>query len=80
MVASIEAPFTLLEKPMKIVRFDAIESSQMSFGLVTKVLDSVDVISPVGEDLGMINPHVMKFCEVECIVRLESVGVKQCCP
>jgi hypothetical protein len=54
MVASIEAPFTLLEKPMKIVRFDAIESSQMSFGLVPKVFDPVDVISPVGEELGMI--------------------------
>ena len=75
MVASIEAPFTLLEKPMKIVRFDAIESSQMSFGLVPKVFDPVDVISPVGEELGMIDAHVMKFCDVECIVRLESVGV-----
>jgi hypothetical protein len=75
MVASIEAPFALLEKPMKIVRFDAIESSQMSFGLVPKVFDRVDVISPVGEELGMIDAHVMKFCDVECIVRLESVGV-----
>jgi len=75
MVASIEAPFALLEKPMKIVRFDAIESSQMSFGLVPKVFDPVDVISPVGEELGMIDAHVMKFCDVECIVRLESVGV-----
>lgn len=60
---------------MKIVRFDAIESSQMSFGLVPKVFDPVDVISPVGEELGMIDAHVMKFCDVECIVRLESVGV-----
>jgi hypothetical protein len=75
MVASIEAPFALLEKPMKIVRLDAIESSQMSFGLVPKVFDPVDVISPVGEELGMIDAHVMKFCDVECIVRLESVGV-----
>ena len=75
MVASIEAPFALLEKPMKIVRFDAIESSQMSFGLVPKVFDSVDVICPVGEELGMVDAHVMKFCDVECIVRLESVGV-----
>ena len=51
MVASIEAPFALLEKPMKIVRFDAIESSQMSFGLIPKVFDPVDVISPVEEEL-----------------------------
>ena len=53
MVASIEAPFALLEKPMKIVRFDGIESLQMSFGLVPKVFDPVDVISPVGEELGI---------------------------
>jgi len=75
MVASIEAPFALLEKPMEIVRFDSIESSQMSFGLVPKVFDPADVISPVGEELVMIDAHVMKFCDVECIVDLDSVGV-----
>ena len=75
MVASIEAPFALLEKPMEIVRFDAIESSQMSLGLVPKVFDPVDVISPVGEELGMIDAHVMEFCDVERIVRLEGIGV-----
>jgi len=49
MVASIDVPFALIEKPMKIVRFDAIASSTISFGLVPKVFDAVDVISPVEE-------------------------------
>jgi len=75
MVASIKTPFALLEKPMKIVRFDAIESSQMSLGLVLKVFDPVDAISPLGEELGMIDAHVMKFRDVEYIVRLEGIGV-----
>ncbi len=75
MVASIEAPFALLEKPMKIARFDAIESSQMSFGLVPEVFDPVDVISLVGEEFGMVDAHVMEFGDVECIVCLEGIGV-----
>ena len=72
MVASIEAPFAFLEKLMNIVRFDAIESSKMSLGLVPKVFDPVDVISTVGEELGMIVAHVMIVCDVMCIVRLSS--------
>lgn len=63
MIASIETPLALLEKPMEIVRFDAIESSQMSLGLVPKVFAPVDVISPVREELGMIDEHVMEFCD-----------------
>ena len=59
MVASIEAPFTLLEKPMKIILCDTIESSQMSFGLVPKVFDPVGVSFPVGEELGMIDAQCM---------------------
>jgi hypothetical protein len=59
MVASIEVPLTLLGKPMKIVRLDAIESSQMSFGLVPKVFDPVGVSFPVGEELGMIDAQCM---------------------
>ena len=75
MVASIEAPFALLEKPMEIARFDAIESSQMSFGLVPEIFDPVDVISLVGEEFGMVDAHVMEFGDVECIVCLEGIGV-----
>jgi hypothetical protein len=60
---------------MKFVRFDAIEFSFMPFGLVPKVFDPLYVISPVGEELGMIDAHVMKICDFEYIVRLESVSV-----
>jgi hypothetical protein len=35
---------------MDIVWFDTLESSQISFGLVPKVFDTVDVISLVGEE------------------------------
>ena len=75
MVASIEAPFALLEKPVEIARFDAIESSQMSLGLVPEVFDPVDAISFFGEEFGMIDTHVMEVGNVECIVCLEGIGV-----
>ena len=42
MIAAIEVPLALLKKPMKIARLDAIESSQISLGSVTKVFDPVD--------------------------------------
>ncbi len=42
MIAVIEVPLALLKKIMEIVRFDAIESSQISLGSVTKVFDPVD--------------------------------------
>jgi hypothetical protein len=47
----------------------------MSLGLVLKAFDPVDVISPLSEELGMLDAHVMKFCDVECTVRPEGVGV-----
>jgi hypothetical protein len=31
------------------------------------------VIFPVGEEFGIIDEHVMEFCDVERIVRLEGV-------
>ena len=70
MVASISTPFAPLDKVMKIVRHDAIESSQTSFGWVPKVFDPVDVISPACEEIGMVDAHVMEIGNVKCIACL----------
>lgn len=51
MVAAIEAPFALLEKPIKVLLFYAVESAHVTLGLVPKVLDSIDVILLIGEEL-----------------------------
>ena len=75
MVASIEAPFALLEKPVEIVGFDPIKSAEMSFGLIPKVFNSVDVILPVREEPGVVDSHMVKSGDVESIVSLEGVGV-----
>ena len=49
MVASIEAPFALLEEPVKMFRLNTVEASQVSFGLVPKVFHPVDMIALQGK-------------------------------
>lgn len=44
MSASIEAPLTLLQKPVEILRFDTVVLAHVPLGLVPEVLDPVDVI------------------------------------
>ena len=54
MVAPIEAPFALLEEPVKVLSLDAIESAQMTLGLVPKVLDAIDVVPVLGKAQGVV--------------------------
>lgn len=60
MIASIEAPFALLEKQVKILRFDAIKATHMRLGLIPKILDSIDVIGSLSEELAIIYTTMMK--------------------
>ena len=45
MVTSIETPLTFFQKPVEIVKLDAIEAAHVPLGLVPKVFDAVDVVS-----------------------------------
>ena len=51
MVASIEAPFTFLEKPIKVLLFNAVETPHVTLRLVPEILDTIDVILFIGEEL-----------------------------
>ncbi len=75
MVASIEAPFALLEEPVKAFFFDAIESTQMTLGLIPEVFNAINVVALVGEELGVVDPHVAEVANVESIVGLERIGI-----
>ena len=44
--------------------WNIIKSAHIPLGLVPKVFDPVDVISPVGEEFGMVDAHVMEFGDV----------------
>jgi len=71
MVGSIEGPFALLEEPVEVFLFDAIESSQMTLGLIQEVFNAVNVISLVGEELGVVDAHVMKVAHLKSVVCIE---------
>ena len=47
----------------------------MTLRLIPEILDSIDVISSVCEEFGMVDPHMMKVAHVESIVGFERVGV-----
>ena len=40
-----------------------------------EIFNSINVIVPVGEELEMVDPHVMKVAHVESIVGPEQIGV-----
>src|SRR6202012_180673 len=74
-IASIEAPLTFLQEPVKIVGFDAVETPHMPFGLVPEILDAIDVVLLVGEELRMIDAQMMKVGYIKRIVRLKRVRI-----
>ena len=61
MVASMEAPFALLEEPVKVLLLDAIKVAQMALGLVPEVLDTVDMRLIVSKEFGMIDLEMMEI-------------------
>ncbi len=74
-VAPIESPFTRLQKPVKVVLFDTIKFAHRPLGLVPKVLNTIDVILSVGEQLCVLDAHVMNVRHIKCIAGLERVRV-----
>ena len=50
MIASIEAPCTLLQEPVEVLLLDAIEAAQVTILLVPEILNPVDVVLTVGKE------------------------------
>jgi len=75
MVAAIEAPFAFLEEQKKAVLRDAVKSPQMAFGLVPKVLNSIDMALPGNKMIGMVNPNMAKTRHIQCVVARKAVRI-----
>ena len=75
MAFSIEAPFALLEIPVKMLSGNAVKAAHVALGLVPEVLDSVDVILLVGEEFRVIDTLVMEVRHVERVVGFKAVRV-----
>src|SRR6202012_3626518 len=73
--AVIETPFAFLEVEGELGSWDAIIAAQMALGLVPEVLDAVDVVSPVGEKLAMVDARMAELGHVEHVVGLETVAI-----
>ena len=54
---------------------DRIVAPQAALGLVPEVLDSVDVVALVGEQLQVVDPHVVEHRDIEHIVAAKGVGL-----
>jgi hypothetical protein len=52
----------------------------MTLRLIPEIFDSIDMISSVGEKLGMVDSHVMKVTRVESIVAPERACVNNAVP
>lgn len=72
MIAPVEAPFTLPQKPVKIVLFNAIKFAQVTLGLVPEILDAIDVILASGEQFGVVDAAVIKLRYIQRIKRLST--------
>jgi len=75
MALSVKAPFTLLEKPVKTIWFDAIKAAQVAFGLVPKILNAIDVIVLIGKQFRVVYAKMVKVAYVESVVGLKSVCI-----
>ena len=70
MPTAIEAPFAFLQKPVNVVRREAIEPTQLPLGLIPEVLNPIDVLPSLGhEDLAVINAPVVKLRDIQHIIR-----------
>lgn len=72
---SIEAPLALFQKPEEVLWLDSVELAHVSFGLVPKVFDPVDVFLLICKQLRMVDAAVMKFRHVERVAGPECIGV-----
>ena len=75
MIASIEAPLTFLQIPVKIFLFDAVKFAQVAFGLVPEILDAVDMIISVRKQFRVIDPVMLEVRDIQGVVGIIGVGI-----
>ncbi len=60
---------------MEVLPGDTVVAPLVTLCLVPEVLDAVDVVFPVGEELRVIDPHMVEIGNVELVIGSEAVGV-----
>ena len=54
---------------------NTVKFTEVTLGLVPKVLDAVDVIFPLGKELGMIDPQMPEARHSEGVVARQRVAI-----
>jgi hypothetical protein len=60
MITSIETPCTLLQQPVTISAFYPVKSAHVTLGLVSEVLNPIDVIILIGKQLRVVFTYMPK--------------------
>lgn len=74
--AAIETPFTFFQKPVEVVRRQAVETTELPLRLVPEVLNPIDMMPSLGhKGLAVIDAPVMKLRDIQHIVRREPIRI-----
>jgi hypothetical protein len=71
MVATVETPVTLFQKPVTAVLGDAVEAAQGPLGLTPTVFNPVDVMAAgTDEYFSVVDPSVVKLRNIQHIIHV----------
>lgn len=62
---------------MKMLSWNAIESAQMTFRLIPKILNPIDVVALLGEQFTVVDSLVLKLRNIQGVIALERVRINQ---
>ena len=75
MIACVEAPLALLEKPIKVILLDAVKFTHVALGLVPEILDTIDVIMLIGKQLEVSDTVMPELGDIQRIVARQRIGI-----
>ncbi len=66
---------TFLQEEVKLSCRDAVIAAEHPFGLIPKILNAVDMIMALGEQRGMVDPVMTKFCHVNRVTGFPAIAI-----
>ena len=74
-ITAIETPLTLLQEQAKMRPWYAVETAQVSLGLIPEVLNPIDVVSAIRKKPRMIDPYMMEVRNIQHIISLPTIRI-----
>ena len=64
---------------MEVFFGHTVKFAQMSFGLIPKVFNAINVIGLVSKMFRMVKAIMLKICNVERVIGSIAIGIDNCC-